>query len=868
MKTKKPAIFPFLFLLLSLNSFAAKLPQDIAVGQALEWMQGNPVMGAVERSVAHVSVFPEEGHGVYVVELAPRGYLVLNSDDALPLVVAFSAESTVNLSESPENAFRSMLLRYIGRTEQLLQDPVALKALLVKPEGSVMAVTELYGPFLTTTWNQCNPYNKFCPDNPWGDAYYDYRCAVGCVPVAYGQVMNFHRWPVHGTGTHSYTDNSGEITGSHSAVFSDPYDWNLMQPSYYAYGSAPAAQENAVGEIMYELGVAVEINYEPTYASSSTFMLGNRLSDFFFYEGVSTHSSLASLVSPLEADLRAGFPCIVSIPGHAIVADGLMVDDGVTTYHINYGWGGANNGWWEANNVAGDALDDGVTSIRPQLLAFPAEGSVTGVVDQALELQWILPKRRETEADTLTVYNLATQPGLWGSSASILPGNNSGWSISGSGRTGDCWYAGPNGPAAMVLDEILVPDAFTTLSFWLSRRLGTATFSLKVSTDGGQNFQEVFSDNDNYSLSWQEQEVALGGYAGQQVMLRLELTSGSYYPTTGGVWIDDLSVNSGSWLDWDTFYTDSTLASRRFSSIENELDDCDDFSVFENTSTSSYKDWICAATGGVENCFYKQPGGYSNKEYHLTSLATVPVTGNTRLLIRVKYKLYADEFRVLVSSDGVNYDEVWSALGSVDWCNIPVELYDYAGQDVYIRFEYVPGGYYSDGGVWIDTVYTQLVTNPEYEGQPVHYTEIPSPPAGVHTLRAVLTDTSLVDHALGPAFTLSVFDNDGMPTWWEELYGLDPFSDDSGLDPDTDTFTNGDEYIAGTHPRQTGSFFAIDILGRTISWPAISDRTYRVKYADHPAGPYQTLQTLPGPTSEYTDNSPATTRFYKVEVTQ
>jgi hypothetical protein len=396
-------------------------------------------------------------------------------------------------------------------------------------------------------------------------------------------------------------------------------------------------------------------------------------------------------------------------------------------------------------------------------------------------------------------------------------------------------------------------------------RLGTATFTLQISTNGGSSFQQVFSASDHYGNSWENKNVSLAAFADQQVILRLELSIGTYY-SGGGVWIDDLSVNSGSWLNWDPFYTDTTLAAHRFSSTVTELDNCDDFSVFQKTSTSTYKDWVCSTTGGVANCFYKEPGGYSNHKYHLTSISTITPTASTRLLLRAKYSLYTDGFQVLVSTDHVNFTQLWSGAGTLDWGDIAIDLGAYADQPIYVRFEYIPAGYYTTGGIWIDTVSLENVTNPEYEGQPIHYTQIPSPAAGMHTLKAVLTDSSLVEHAMGPAFTLSVYDNDGMPVDWEQLYGFDPFVDDSALDLDLDGFSNLDEYIAGTLPDNSNSVFRIGIEGQTIKWPARDDRTYRVLKADEPAGPYSVLQSVEGPVSNYTDNATLLRRFYKVDV--
>ena len=44
-------------------------------------------------------------------------------------------------------------------------------------------------------------------------------------------------------------------------------------------------------------------------------------------------------------------------------------------------------------------------------------------------------------------------------------------------------------------------------------------------------------------------------------------------------------------------------------------------------------------------------------------------------------------------------------------------------------------------------------------------------------------------------------DGDGMPDWWEILYGLNPYNpDDANDDPDNDEVTNLLEYIYNTNP--------------------------------------------------------------------
>jgi len=48
-------------------------------------------------------------------------------------------------------------------------------------------------------------------------------------------------------------------------------------------------------------------------------------------------------------------------------------------------------------------------------------------------------------------------------------------------------------------------------------------------------------------------------------------------------------------------------------------------------------------------------------------------------------------------------------------------------------------------------------------------------------------------------------DEDGIPDYWEELHGLDPDIDDSGLDPDNDGLTNKQEYDNATDPNNPDS---------------------------------------------------------------
>ncbi|NQV34508.1 MAG: C10 family peptidase, partial [Phycisphaeraceae bacterium] len=470
---------------ITLHAVAAPVQHHSVIKRAMAWMHEHPVMGPAGRSVASVEIFPESGqHFVYVVHLSPKGYLILNSNEHPASVVSFSPDASVDLSADPTNAFRSMLLRHVERMER---QPAQARTVLGQTSSGFEAMTEMHGPFLDTTWNQGHPYNKMCQVVPDGLKGLNDRAPTGCVATAYAQLLQFHRWPLFGKGAHAYTDTSGSVTGTHYADFADTYDWASMLTSYAVFNPNPVEAEDAVAELMRELGIAVEANYEAGGTTASTWTLGDRLSEYFFFEPIEYHAWQADLMASMARDLRAGFPCVVSIPGHSVVTDGLMVDQGVTTYHINFGWGGKNNGWWTVDNVAGSPIESGITSLKPRLIAMPQTPVMHSRLGEPVDLRWLLPRQRENEATQLNIHRLEQQAGIWQSDASdMAAGTTSHWHVVPGGHSGHCWFAGPNGRAWMMLDEVFVPDVSTDLTFWLSRRLGMATFSVEVLADNGR----------------------------------------------------------------------------------------------------------------------------------------------------------------------------------------------------------------------------------------------------------------------------------------------------------------------------------------------------------------------------------------------
>ena len=694
----------------------------------------------------------------YLIHLHPQGFIVTNSDRRLKPVLYFSFSGDVNLEEREDNAFYQLLLIQSEKNTQWLSS--ALSTTPSCPDWNVQSELQLtdrmfsndlgqgdvIGPLLKTSWDQGNHYNEYCPLDPNAPAYCDGRVPVGCIATAFAQVMKYHEWPYRGTGSITYEDTQGNITNTHEAEFSDPYEWWNMQDEYYVWGIEPEEAVNAVSELMYELGVAANMDYEPGNSIASLEKLGSEIHEHFFYEPL-THTDSSDfdlLMTTVLNSLVDRQPCIARIPGHALIVDGYMKQQEDNYFHINYGFSGQNDGWYLLDNVQEEVITDVFTGINPMLIALHLGSEYTS---NGIELRWVLPKTRSEQATRIDVLKKNLFSGTWREEAEqfgtfeITSTNDyKDWSLSSTGNTGNCFYKPPGGYGNqkyhLTSTTSFRPGQQTILTFKARYVLAEDGFSVLVSSDNGSSFSSVWSVSNSSQNNWTDIQIPLEAFSEKDILIRFEYLPGNYYPN-GGVWIDDIQLVSTQWYDWSIIHRDDNLTAYRATSTTNFQDEAEDFSSFEVTSSSDYLDWSLSPIGSTGNCFYKPGGGYENREYHLTSTNSFRPEQNTWLNFKAKYLLSNDGFCVLISSDnGSSFFPVWSTTNAhrKNWTEIQIPLEAYSGRDIIIRFEYLTGDYYPDGGIWIDDIRLIDVTGADYLKYPVYYTSLDNLEEGVNIL--------------------------------------------------------------------------------------------------------------------------------------
>jgi hypothetical protein len=217
--------------------------------------------------------------------------------------------------------------------------------------GDEEVVIPTVGPLLSTQWGQTEPYNQMAP--PVGTKCS--RTLTGCVATAWAQVLHYHKWPDIGAGSHWYPWN-GTIV---SADFDVPYEWDLMPDSRDDISRTPAG-DAAVALLMSHAGVAAEMNYGCN-SSGSNAWANDVLDTYFKYKAMNFRSRadfeddewFALFQTELDADEPR--PVIFSIfdetGGHEVVVDGYQTTHLADYVHINYGWDGGEDGFYD---ISGD----------------------------------------------------------------------------------------------------------------------------------------------------------------------------------------------------------------------------------------------------------------------------------------------------------------------------------------------------------------------------------------------------------------------------------------------------------------------------------------------------------------------------------
>ena len=325
--------------------------------------------------IAYTQMQVDNEPAVYVFN-GEDGFVLVSAEDDARAILGYSDHGRFDATDMPEN-MQFWLQMY---ADELASKPTS--SLKGRVQRRIAAHAQATYPTISpilgeVEWGQDEPYNNLCP------MVGNERSVTGCVATAISQIMYVHKYPAKGIGSKTYTTESHGLRLNVN-FGATTYDWGNMLPDYK--NNYNSTQANAVATLMYHVGVAADMDYDPDGSGAISSAALAAITEYFGYNK-SIHvlpkdfMKEETVLQTVASDLQEGRPVYISgstvnQEGHAFVCDGMQSDGYL---HINWGWNGSGNGYFalsaldpENQGTGGSASDlaftEGVclyTNIKP-----------------------------------------------------------------------------------------------------------------------------------------------------------------------------------------------------------------------------------------------------------------------------------------------------------------------------------------------------------------------------------------------------------------------------------------------------------------------------------------------------------------------
>ncbi len=319
----------------------------------------------------------------YVFNNPSGGWVIISAEDRVTPIIGYSDTGSFETSGLPSNLkwWMDGVSESINKVRELdLEAPASVRR--AWQDLSANRAPESTKKVLqTANWDQEEPYTLYTPYVSGENKH----ALVGCVATAMSIIMRYYQWPERGHGQiGGYTTTVYPTYIPAYSLDNHVYDWANM-PLTDAAKKASAwtdTQLHEVAQLMYDCGVMVNMDY--------TFERGSASHEMRAVSALSEHMSYAESVTymvrslytldewyalmkkEIDEDRVILYGGYGDAGGHAFVCDGYDTDG--SKLHINWGWGGAGNGFYTLDLTI--TRNDG----------FPDEqGAVIGIVPDTLK---------------------------------------------------------------------------------------------------------------------------------------------------------------------------------------------------------------------------------------------------------------------------------------------------------------------------------------------------------------------------------------------------------------------------------------------------------------------------------------------------
>jgi hypothetical protein len=346
------------------------------------WLRidSQPLDTVLGRQVAKVETFSDKnGEPIYyIIYLHPAGFLIMPANDLVEPIVGFADDGKYD--PSPDNCLGALVnndlkgriaivrnaksLEAPGRMEKALKSQAKWSRFIsladsleddVVIQGLGLISDVRVPPLVQSRWSQLgvcgeNCYNYYTP--------YNYHC--GCVATAIAQLIRYHKYPNDGPERRECWYEVKDVEEKAFPLGGDgyggPYNWSQMP--LVPDCSLTTAQREAIGALCFDAGISSGTNYKED-GSEAAFYAMTPLKYVFKYSntimGEFDNQNIEGLVGMFNPNLDGKHPVILGITGdvggHAVVCDGYGYHSSTMYHHINMGWAGSYDAWYNLPNI-------------------------------------------------------------------------------------------------------------------------------------------------------------------------------------------------------------------------------------------------------------------------------------------------------------------------------------------------------------------------------------------------------------------------------------------------------------------------------------------------------------------------------------
>ena len=465
---------------------AAPVSAEDAMLAAQTWIRDDDTLETVLPLVASnvvSSAVDVNGNLVHAVNLEGGGYVITSGDDRLEPIIAFSDDgewsatsdnplwvmiqadisNRMSVVERESGGSRIRLTASQSSSSSQVDDAIERntakwRRLTTKTQGR-MRLTAYNGqssisdvrvaPLVKSKWSQGSVsggycYNYYTP-NHW---------PCGCVATAMAQVMRYYEWPK--TSVTPKETSSGKMKGGY-------YNWSNMplEPGY----NVPDVQREAIGKLTSDVGISIYMNYGASGSGASPGNVPPALKSTYGYANALKWYAKDDKngFERTRANLDMGCPLMWGISrtdgGHEVVVDGYGYSSQTLYFHVNLGWGGSSDAWYNPN--AGIYTTSYEYSVIDSVVGdiFPTQANkvvVTGRVMSSLANAPIKGAKVQRISSTGQVLAETTsnEKGIWG--FYITPGDYSRFSASWNGGVAS-YSSNPYHDYSHTIPDMVVP---------------------------------------------------------------------------------------------------------------------------------------------------------------------------------------------------------------------------------------------------------------------------------------------------------------------------------------------------------------------------------------------------------------------------